>query len=166
MRVIRTHINVYTENVDMVRRLNQRQESIQKYDVFNREIRKCRRGLEKLAKHREQLFEDYVCKLIDAEQYEVFAAQDTETEKEIQNNLDNLLKHKVGYEKNFHTEEEWEKIIDKYRNTRTLTKDMIDAFVEKIEISSGGAITVHLVYDDMLEELRRYAKERKAEICR
>ena len=28
------------------------------------------------------------------------------------------------------------------------------------------AITVHLVYDDMLEELRRYAKERKAEICR
>lgn len=166
LRVIRTHINVYTENVDMVRRLNQRQESIQKYDVFNREIRKCRRELEKLAKHREQLFEDYVCKLIDAEQYEVFAAQDTETEQEIQNNLDNLLKHKVGYEKNFHTEEEWEKIIDKYRNTRTLTKDMIDVFVEKIEISSGGAITVHLVYDDMLEELRRYAKERKAEICR
>ena len=78
-----------------------------------------------------------MCKLIDAEQYEVFAAQDTETEKEIQNNLDNLLKHKVGYEKNFHTEEEWEKIIDKYRNTRTLTKDMIDAFVEKIEILSG-----------------------------
>lgn len=47
-----------------------------------------------------------------------------------------------------------------------MTKDMIDAFVENIEISSGGAITVHLVYDDMLEELRRYAKERKAEICR
>ena len=27
LRVIRTHINVYTENVDMVRRLNQRQEA-------------------------------------------------------------------------------------------------------------------------------------------
>lgn len=166
LRIIRTHINVYTENVDMVRRLNQRQESIQKYDVFNREIRKCRRELEKLAKHREQLFEDYVCKLVDAEQYETFAAQDTETEKQIQNNLDNLLKHKVGYEKNFHTEEEWERIIDKYRNTRTLTKDMVHAFVEKVEITKDRAITVHLVYDDMLEELRKYAKEREAELCR
>jgi polyhydroxyalkanoate synthesis regulator phasin len=77
-----------------------------------------------------------------------------------------LLKHKVGYEKNFHTEEEWENLINKYRNTRTLTKDLVDAFVEKIEISADKSITVHLVYDDMLEELRRYAKEREAELCR
>lgn len=166
LRVIRAHINVYTENVDMVRRLNQHQESIRKYDVFNREIRKCRKELEKVARHREQLFEDYVCRLIDAEQYEAFAAQDSTAEKEIQENLDQLLKHKVGYEKNFHTEEEWEKIINKYRNIRTLTKDMVDAFVEKIEVAQGGALTVHLVYDDMLEELRRYAKEREAELCR
>lgn len=28
LRVIRAHINVYVENVDLIRRLNQRQESI------------------------------------------------------------------------------------------------------------------------------------------
>ena len=31
----------------------------------------------------------------------------------------------------FHTEEEWETLINKYRNTRTLTKEMVNAFVEK-----------------------------------
>ena len=134
LRVIRAHINVYVENVDLIRRLNQRQESIKKYDVFNREIKKCRKELEKVAVHRERLFEDYVCRIIDAEQYETFSKQDAETEKEIQNNMEILLKHQVGYEKNFHTEEEWETLINKYRNTRTLTKEMVNAFVEKIEI--------------------------------
>ena len=165
LRVIRAHINVYVENVDLIRRLNQRQESIKKYDVFNREIKKCRKELEKVAVHRERLFEDYVCRIIDAEQYETFSKQDAETEKEIQNNMEILLKHQVGYEKNFHTEEEWETLINKYRNTRTLTKEMVNAFVEKIEIHESGSITVRLVYDDMLEELRKYAKEREAELC-
>lgn len=165
LRVIRVHINVYVENVDLIRRLNQRQESIKKYDVFNREIKKCRKELEKVAVHRERLFEDYVCRIIDAEQYETFSKQDAETEKEIQNNMEILLKHQVGYEKNFHTEEEWETLINKYRNTRTLTKEMVNAFVEKIEIHESGSITVRLVYDDMLEELRKYAKEREAELC-
>ena len=97
--------------------------------------------------------------------YETFSKQDAETEKEIQNNMEILLKHQVGYEKNFHTEEEWETLINKYRNTRTLTKEMVNAFVEKIEIHESGSITVRLVYDDMLEELRKYAKEREAELC-
>ena len=157
--------DLYVENVDLIRRLNQRQESIKKYDVFNREIKKCRKELEKVAVHRERLFEDYVCRIIDAEQYETFSKQDAETEKEIQNNMEILLKHQVGYEKNFHTEEEWETLINKYRNTRTLTKEMVNAFVEKIEIHESGSITVRLVYDDMLEELRKYAKEREAESC-
>lgn len=158
-------LSPYVENVDLIRRLNQRQESIKKYDVFNREIKKCRKELEKVAVHRERLFEDYVCRIIDAEQYETFSKQDAETEKEIQNNMEILLKHQVGYEKNFHTEEEWETLINKYRNTRTLTKEMVNAFVEKIEIHESGSITVRLVYDDMLEELRKYAKEREAELC-
>lgn len=70
LRVIRVHINVYVENVDLIRRLNQRQESIKKYDVFNREIKKCRKELEKVAVHRERLFEDYVCRIIDVFKYQ------------------------------------------------------------------------------------------------
>ena len=34
--------------------------------------------------------------------------------------------------------------------------------MEKIEIFSAGKATVHLVYDDMLEELVAYTEEREA----
>ena len=40
---------------------------------------------------------------------------------------------------------------------------MVDAFVEKIEIFSAGRMTVHLVYEGMLQELEAYTKEREAE---
>ena len=40
---------------------------------------------------------------------------------------------------------------------------MVDAFVGKIEIFSKGKVTVHLLYDDMLDELVAYTKEREAE---
>ena len=76
LRVIRAHINVYVENVDLIRRLNQRQESIKKYDVFNREIKKCRKELEKVAVHRERLFEDYVCRIIAVSYTHLTAADD------------------------------------------------------------------------------------------
>ena len=49
-------------------------------------------------------YNDYADERRHAEQYETFSKQDAETEKEIQNNMEILLKHQVGYEKNFHTE--------------------------------------------------------------
>lgn len=54
-------------------------------------------------------------------------------------------------------------MIDAYRDKRKLTKKMVDAFVEKIEVNADRSIKIHLVYDDMLKELVCYAKEREAE---
>lgn len=165
LRIIRSHINIYTEYVDLIQRLNERQESVKKYDVFSREIRKCREALKRMKKHRERLFEDYAYKLIDAEQYETFSQQDTESEKAIRENIELLVKKQAGYEKDFHTDKEWSTLIDKYRNIRTLNKSLVDAFVDKVEVFENQYVVVHLIYDDMLEELRQYAKEREVELC-
>lgn len=75
-----------------------------------------------------------------------------ETSNEISNSggTDMYIEHPYFYEGKYYA---------------TLTKEMVNAFVEKIEIHESGSITVRLVYDDMLEELRKYAKEREAELC-
>lgn len=163
LKVIHTHMNVYLDKVEMIRRLNQRQESIAQYDIFGKEIRKCHKELEKLAAGRERLYEDYVCHMIDAEQYEGFKERDAAREKELKERIEELSGHRAGYSINFRTDREWEKVIDAYRDKRKLTKKMVDAFVEKIEVNADRSIKIHLVYDDMLKELVCYAKEREAE---
>ena len=162
LKVIHTHMNVYLDKVEMIRRLNARQESIDRYDVIGKEIRRCHKELDRIAADKERLYEEYVSHIIDAEQYEVFKEQDGAKERGLRERIVELSEHRAGYSINFQTDKEWEKVIDAYRDKRKLTKKMVDAFVEKIEVRVDRKLTVHLYYDDMLEKLAAYAKEREA----
>ena len=135
---------------------------MKKYDVLGKEIRKLHHEMEKLAAHRQQLYEDYAERLIDAGQYEAFAEKDAAAEVELRKRISEITEYQRKYDRNYCAGQDWEAAINKYRNIRHLTKKMVDAFVEKIEIFSGGKVTVHLIYDDMLEELVAYTGEREA----
>ena len=163
LKIIHTHMNVYLDKVAMIRRLNKKQENIAKYDIFGKEIKRYHKELESLVVNKEKLYEDYVSHIIDAEQYEAFKEQDSIKEKELKAKIEELSEYRAGYSINFHTDKEWENIIDTYHNKRKLTKKMVDAFVEKIEIDRHKSVHIHLYYDDMLKKLASYAKEREAE---
>lgn len=162
LRVIRIHMNVYVDSVEMLKRMNRKAESMKKYDVLTKEVRNLHHELEKLAAHRQQLYEDYAERLIDAGQYEAFAEKDAAAEAELRKRINEVTEYQRKYDRNYCASQDWEAAINKYRNIRHLTKKMVDAFVEKIEIFSAGKVTVHLIYDDMLEELVAYTKEREA----
>ena len=162
LRVIHTHIKVYLDTVDMVRRLNSRQSVLEKYDVISKEIRRLQKELKKLNVRKSQLYEDYTLKLIDEEQYVEFKEKDARLEKDMQSRLDDLLLRQSLSDRNFHTDEEWEKIIESYRNKRQLTKPMVDAFVDAILVEQDGNLNIKLRYDDMLKELVKLAKDKEA----
>lgn len=162
LRIIRAHMNVYVDRMGMLRRMNQKTESMIKYDVFSKEIQKLHHDIEKVAAHRQQLYEHYAERLIDAEQYEAFADKDAAEETQLRRRIGEITEYQKKYDRNYCADRDWETAIEKYRNTRHLTKKMVDAFVEKIEIFSKGEVTVHLVYDDMLQELVEFTKEREA----
>ena len=162
LRVIRTHMNVYVDSMEMLKRMNRKTESMKKYDVLTKEIQRLHHEMEKVAAHRQQLYEDYAERLIDAGQYEVFADKDAAAEAELRKRISEITEYQKKYDRNYCADVDWEAAIEKYRNIRHLTKKMVDAFVEKIEIFSAGKVAVHLIYDDMLEELVAYTKEREA----
>lgn len=163
LRVIRAHMNVYVDSMEMLKRMNRKTDSMKKYDVLTKEIQKLHHEMEKLAAHRQHLYEDYAERLIDAGQYEAFADRDSAAETKLRKKINEIAEYQKKYDRNYCVNHDWQAAIEKYRNIRHLTKKMVDAFVEKIEIFSAGKVTVHLVYDDMLEELAAYTKEREAE---
>ena len=153
LRVIHAHMNVYVDTVEMIRRLNSRQKTMEKYDVVSKEIRRLRNDIKKLNTKRSQLYEDYTLKLIDDEQYDEIRERDARSEKRLKEKLDKMLSVQAGTDRNYHTDKEWEGIIEKYRNKRRLTKDMVDAFVEAIYVHMNGSLEIRLRYEDMLKEL-------------
>lgn len=161
-RVIHAHMNVYIDTVDMVRRLNSRQAAIERYDVISKEIRRIQSELKKLNIRKSQLYEDYSLHLIDGEQYEDFKERDARQEKQLKARLDDMLSRQASSDRNFHTDKEWEQIIEKYRDKRKLTKKMVDAFVDEILVEKNGSIHIKLRYDDMLKELVDLSKAKEA----
>ena len=146
----------------MVRRLNSRQATIERYDVISKEIRRLQSELKKLGKKKSQLYEDYALHLLDEEQYVEFKDRDARQEKMLNMKLNDLLLRQAASDRNFHTDKEWEQIIESYRNKRKLTKPMVDAFVDEILVEKDGNLNIRLRYDDMLKELVRFAKNKEA----
>jgi uncharacterized protein YeeX (DUF496 family) len=74
-----------------------------------------------------------------------------------------LLKRQRCYEKDFVLDEEWLELVKKFSRKRKLTKEMADAFVEKIVLDHRHHVEIVLKYDDFLKELMELAEEGKEE---
>ena len=130
--------------------------------MISREIKKIRRKISGLAESRSRLYEDYSLKLIDTEQYVRLKDSYSEQEISLKERIDELLTRQAQNDRNFHTDEEWMQIVEKYKNARKLTKPMVDAFVEAISVEQDGNLNIKLKYDDMLINLVKLAKEKEA----
>ncbi len=162
LRVIHAHINVYTDNINLIRRINARKQNQDRFAFFGKEIRKIQRDMDKNNKFRNSLYEDYASGAIDAEQYLHFKRESEEKDERLKKLLEELIVERSAYDVSYKSDEEWDALIESFRDKRKLTKPMVDAFVKRIEVDRAGNAVVELVYDDMLEDLIKIAKRKES----
>ncbi len=163
LRVIHTHINVYTDNLALIKKINSRKDNVEQYTIFNKEVKRLQKELDRLATDRQRLYEDYVTKIIDSEQYVKFKKEYEEREKYYKAEYAEMFEARARYDTKYKTNKEWDDLINSFRDKRLLTKKMVDAFVKKVSIDEDGNAEVELVYDDMLADLVKFAREREKE---
>ena len=73
-----------------------------------------------------------------------------------------MLKAQAKFASDYHIDEDWKTVIDKYLNKRKLTKEMAEAFVDKVVVHDNLRIEVHLIYEDILNDLKSLSAEREA----
>lgn len=146
---------------DMVKRMNARTESQQKYNLYGKEVDKIRRELQKTAEIKAGIFEDYKEHLIDEEQYVQISKNYADKMKGLEYRLEEMLKAQASYSKSYHIDTDWKTVVEKYLKKRKLTKEMVEAFVESVTVHEGGRLEIHLVYDNMLKELLALSAERQ-----
>ena len=163
LRVIHTHINVYTDNLALIKKINSKKENVEQYTIFNKEVKRLQKELDNIAEDRKRLYEDYATKIIDSEQYVQFKKEYEEKEKYFKAQYAEMFEARARYSTRYKTDEEWNTLINSFRDKRILTKKMVDAFVKRVSIDEEGNAEVELVYDDMLADLIKFAREREAE---
>lgn len=160
MKVVHAHIVTCIDKVDVLRQMNKRQESIRTYDILGKEISRINRELSRLQEHKRILYDDYSFGLMDSEQYREYLDRDKQTEEQLRAKLSEVSKQQKLYDKNFHTDREWEDKIEAFRNKRKLARDIVEAFVERVEVHDDKSLDIRLKYDDILKDMTDIVAER------
>ena len=160
MKVVHAHIVTCIDKVAVLKKMNKRQESIKTYDILGKEINRINRELRQLQGHKIILYDDYSSGLMDGEQYREYLDKDKKTEEGLKAKLTEVSGQQKLYDRNFHTDEEWEDKIEAYRNKRKLTRDIVEAFVERVEVLEDKSLDIRLKYDDVLKEIIEITEKR------
>lgn len=159
---IHEHMNVCIDKEETVRRMNAKTNNLKKYDIYGKEADKIRKELQKTTEVKAGIFEDYRDKLIDEEQYVQISEKYAGKIKELTARLDELLKAQAAYSREYHIDEDWKAVVEKYLNKRKLTREMVEAFVDRVVVHEDARIDVYLKYDDVLNDLKTLSAEREA----
>ena len=159
---IHEHMKIGIEAENIVKRMNARTENVKKYDIYAKEADRIRKELQKTTEVKAGIFEDYKDHLLDEEQYVQVTERYAAKIRELSARLDEVLKVQAEYSSQYHIDEDWKALVDKYINKRKLTKEMVEAFVEKVVVHENADIEIHLIYDDVLNDLLRLSAEREA----
>lgn len=159
---IRGHMRLCIDAEETVRRMNAKANNLKKYDTYGKEADRIRKELQSTTEVKAGIFEDYKDKLIDGEQYVQLSEKYAGRIKGLTARLDEMLKAQAAYSKEYHIDEDWKAAVGRYLNKRRLTREMAEAFVDKVVVHEDAGVEVHLKYDDMLNDLKILSAEREA----
>ena len=159
---IREHMKLCIDKEETVRRLNAKADSLRKYDIYGKEADRIRKELQSTTEVKAGIFEDYRDGLIDGEQYVQISGKYAAKIKGLTARLDEMLKAQAAYSREYHVDEDWKAVVEQYLNKRKLTKEMVEAFVDKVVVHEDAGLEVHLKYDDVLNDLKSLCVEREA----
>ena len=108
------------------------------------------------------MYEDYKEGLISDSDYVKYKSDYNDQIRQAEERLEWAAEQRLFYAKQYHVDEDWEAVVEKYCHKRKLTKEMVEAFVDYVSIFEDGRIEVHLIYDDHLTRLEG-VKTRKEE---
>ena len=76
--------------------------------------------------------------------------------------LGEVQKARAEYSSRYCVDRNWKAVVEGCLDMQSLTREMVEAFVDKVAVHEGGDVEVYLKYDDVLEDLLRIRAEREA----
>lgn len=147
---------------DAVRRKNAGADGRRKYDVYGKEAGRIERELQRVTEVKSGTFEDYRDGLIDGEQYTEISRKYAVKIGELSARLEEMRKAQAEYSREYRVDGDWKAAVGRFLDERELTREMAEAFLDKVLVHGDGRVEVHLKYDKELKDLLGIKAEREA----
>ena len=119
-------------------------------------------NIKRLYKLKSELYSDYTADMFMEKEYITLNREYSAQIESIEIELANITRSIQSLEQSSVDSEKIKTIIHKYKNTRKLSQEMVDALISKVIIYDSKNIEVQLNFDDVLQETLAKREERQA----
>ena len=159
-QVIKSHMKLCLEKTEQTRERNSSNYGVRQYNFYAGEIAKVQSSIRKVKSRERGLYEDYKDGIITSEEYLQYQQSYRQQIEDLEQLAEELLERQKCYQKDFLPDKDWVAAVKKFIGKRKLTKEMADAFVERIVLDKEGNVEITLKYDDFLKELLQTVEEK------
>lgn len=163
LAIIKKQMQMYTEAVELIRTLNRRPSGKGKYVIYQEQIHKTERQIAQYMERKSELYQDYAEHLISEDDYIAIGQDYGKKTDDLKIYLAELNKEVQKYSSEFIGSERWERLLEDYKNQASLSRDMVEAFIDNIVVYNDGRVEITLCHKDELEMVLYQAAERKKE---
>ena len=120
------------------------------------------RAIQRIYTLKSELYSDYTDDILTEQEYIALNREYSAQIESIESELATITRSIQSLEHSPVDSEKIKTIIQKYRNKRKLSQEMVDALIEKVIIYDSKNIEVQLSFDDVLQETLAKREERQA----
>jgi DNA invertase Pin-like site-specific DNA recombinase len=150
---IRVQIQRFVDVTGILERLNRDNSYQSRLMRMDNEIGETEMELRRLATLRQAVYEDYASKLLTASEYQ-YAIEKYDAETEVkQHSLEACKKERAEYTKNTTQADKWLLAFSRFMDDKSLSLEMVQAFVERVEVSEMNKVSITFKFQDEYEEI-------------
>ncbi len=153
---IRSQIDMVASVDDILRKVNSDASYENRKDNLANEIRKVKAQIERLTSLRSSLYDDYIEQLLTEQEYLYAKIKYEKDEVALKDRLNELLLQQKKYDQTYSYENQWLSSFRAFRDEKELTKEMVAALIETVELYADRSIQINFKFKDEYEELLDY----------
>jgi len=154
---IRAEIHKCADIMGIIEKLNNESSHKKRLARYDVEIEVAEREVKRIASLRQALYEDYAAKVLTVSEYQFATTKyDSDTEKHKQR-IDAAKREKAEYTQISTPTNKWLAAVSRFMDNKELTAEMVQALVERIEISNYNKVKVRFRFRDEYAAICEYS---------
>jgi len=157
--IIQQQITVCADVRRVIEKIRISDSGIHQRTDLEKKISKIQGKLDRLPTLKLKLYDDYCAGIIDEAEYQLFGRKFDDEKTEFTVQLEQLNSDINKFMPEFVDDNRRVKAMEQFQNEKTLTRDMLLALVERIDVNGSLTVTVTFRYRDEYEKIEPYIPE-------
>ncbi|MDY3232620.1 MAG: recombinase family protein [Clostridiaceae bacterium] len=163
LTLIQNQMQLFVDAEQLIQQLNRQSSAKSKYEIYQMQIRTTEKQISRYTELKANLYQDYAEKLLTESDYMIASQEYGEKIDELKIFMADLVKESQKFATEYSGSEKWRNLIKTYGEQDKLSRDMVEAVIDKITAYNDGRIEIQFKNYDELEAVLYQAAERRRE---